>query len=258
MSWCAAVSRGLRREVKTFDAVPDAWAGDMLVHASPQIAAAEPAKPALAPRGGRDPAGLGRGGAGMGGAAPPRRTWRCPHHWRPAGRRMPASATCRSAASPLAERDAPASVSGAASWCTALLQHLPALPAADREAAAASFLARPGNGVPGNEAETLAAEVLAVLDHPELAPLFGPQGRAEVPLTGVVGGVVIGGLVDRLAVLPDRVLIADYKTNRAPPRDVADTPVLYLRQMAAYRAVLRAIFPGRDVHCALVWTTGRG
>jgi ATP-dependent helicase/nuclease subunit A len=31
---------------------------------------------------------------------------------------------------------------------------------------------------------------------------------------------------------------------------------LYLRQMAAYRAVLRQAFPGRVVDCALVWTYG--
>jgi ATP-dependent helicase/nuclease subunit A len=60
--------------------------------------------------------------------------------------------------------------------------------------------------------------------------------------------------VDRLAVLDDRVLIADFKTNREPPEDVGATPVLYLRQLAAYRAVLRAIFPDRPVQCALVWT----
>ena len=30
--------------------------------------------------------------------------------------------------------------------------------------------------------------------------------------------------------------------------------MLYLRQMAAYRAVLREIFPGRAMVCALVWT----
>ena len=30
--------------------------------------------------------------------------------------------------------------------------------------------------------------------------------------------------------------------------------MLYLRQMAAYRAVLRAVFPERPVRCALVWT----
>jgi ATP-dependent helicase/nuclease subunit A len=84
--------------------------------------------------------------------------------------------------------------------------------------------------------------------------VFGPASRAEVPLTGVIGNAVIGGLVDRLVVLDDRVLVADFKTNRAPPTRVEDTPVMYLRQMASYRAVLREIFPGKDVSCALVWT----
>ena len=73
-------------------------------------------------------------------------------------------------------------------------------------------------------------------------------------MTGVLGNAVVGGLVDRLAVLDDRVLLADYKTNRRPPDTLDDTPVLYLRQFAAYRAVLRQIFPDRPVHCALVWT----
>ena len=97
--------------------------------------------------------------------------------------------------------------------------------------------------------------MLAILDHPELAPLFGPGSRAEVPLTGLVGGVVVGGLVDRLAVLADRVLVADYKTNRRAAARVEDTPVLYLRQMAAYRAVLRAVFPGRP--CSARWSGPR-
>jgi ATP-dependent helicase/nuclease subunit A len=69
----------------------------------------------------------------------------------------------------------------------------------------------------------------------------------------VVGDAVIGGLVDRLAVLPDRILVADFKTNRRPPASLAETPVLYLRQMASYRAVLREVFPDRQVICMLVW-----
>ena len=137
-----------------------------------------------------------------------------------------------------------------------LLQHLPELPRSERAAAMAAWLARPDHAAisDGLGADGLAAEVLAVLDHPDLAPLFGPGSRAEVPLTGVIGDAVIGGLVDRLAVLPDRVLLADYKTNRDPPASIAGTPVLYLRQMAAYRALLRRIHPGREVICALVWT----
>lgn len=29
---------------------------------------------------------------------------------------------------------------------------------------------------------------------------------------------------------------------------------MYLRQMAAYRALLQALYPGRAVECYLVWT----
>ncbi len=96
--------------------------------------------------------------------------------------------------------------------------------------------------------------MLAILRHPTLQPLFGPDSRAEVPLSGVIGGMVIGGLVDRLAVLANEVLVADYKTNRRPPADAARTPVAYLRQMAAYRAVLREALPGRPVRGFMVWT----
>ncbi len=164
--------------------------------------------------------------------------------------------TVPEAASPLAERDATGARFGRGQLIHALLQHLPAVPEAARAAAAARFLARPGHGLSAEDVARVSGEVLRLLADPALAELFGPNGRAEVPLTGVVAGQIIGGVIDRLAVLPDRVLIADYKTNRGPPDSVARVPVLYLRQMAAYRAVLRGAFPGRAVDCVLVWTTG--
>jgi ATP-dependent helicase/nuclease subunit A len=135
-----------------------------------------------------------------------------------------------------------------------LLQYLPDLPADRRQVAARAWLDRPGHDLPAGEAERIAAELAAILDHPDLIQLFGTGGRAEVSLSGLVGDKVVGGLVDRLAVLPDRVLVADFKTNRRAPASAADTPVMYLRQMAAYRAVLRQIFPDRPVQCTLVWT----
>jgi len=103
--------------------------------------------------------------------------------------------------------------------------------------------------------EDLVRQALGVLRSPELAALFGPGSRAEQPISGVVGSLVVTGQVDRLAVLADRVLIADYKTRAAPDRP-ADVPVLYLRQMAAYRAVLSKLYPGREIRCVLVWTEG--
>jgi ATP-dependent helicase/nuclease subunit A len=98
--------------------------------------------------------------------------------------------------------------------------------------------------------------VLALLRHSEIAVAFGPGSLAEAPIAGRVGGRLIAGQVDRLVVTPGRVLVLDYKTNRPPPARAEDVPPLYLRQMAAYRAVLQAAFPGRMVECALVWTYG--
>nr|MCU0984494.1 double-strand break repair helicase AddA [Acetobacteraceae bacterium] len=136
----------------------------------------------------------------------------------------------------------------------ALLQHLPELPPARRAAAAAAYLAAPGLGLAAEEAAEIAAETLAIIDDPRFAPLFGPGSLAEAPIAGRVGDRVVAGQVDRLAVTEGAVLVADFKTNRPPPARVEDVPALYLRQMAAYRAVLRAVFPGRTVACVLVWT----
>ena len=57
-----------------------------------------------------------------------------------------------------------------------------------------------------------------------------------------------------MAILPDRILLADFKTGRPAPETAAQTPVRYLRQLAAYRALLQDLFPSRPVQCALVWT----
>ncbi len=156
--------------------------------------------------------------------------------------------------SPLALRDPAGRRFRRGALVHAALQHLPAVPVERRADAARAFFARPGQGLEPAEAVALAEAALGVLAHPDLAPLFGPAGRAEVPLTGLIGERVVGGLVDRLAVLPDRVLFVDFKTNRRPPATLAETPPLYLRQLASYRAVLSGIFPDRPVVAALVWT----
>ncbi len=135
----------------------------------------------------------------------------------------------------------------------ALLQHLPDLPEAAQPAAAAGYL----DGLAELDAaarQAILAAAMALLRDPALAALFGPGSRAEVPLAGVVGDVEIGGLVDRLAVLPDQVLLADYKTDRTPPASAAAIPAAYLRQLAAYAAILRQIHPDRPVHCRLIFT----
>ncbi len=98
------------------------------------------------------------------------------------------------------------------------------------------------------------------MEHPDLASLFGPGSMAEVPLTGVVktkdGVQTLSGQVDRLLVTDDAVSVIDFKTNRPPPEKEKDVDPAYLRQMAAYRDVLRDIYPGRVVRAVLLWTVG--
>ncbi len=137
-----------------------------------------------------------------------------------------------------------------------LLQSLPERPPAEWPALLARYLAEPSQRLSEAEQAELATEILGVLAVTELAPLFGPGSRAEVPLAGVVGGQAIFGQVDRLAVTAEAVLLLDYKTNRSPPATPAEVPRGYLRQMAAYRALLEAIWPDRPVRPALLWTEG--
>ncbi len=142
-----------------------------------------------------------------------------------------------------------------------LLQALPELPHAARAATAARYLAQPAHALTTDQQAQIADEVAAVMTDPAFAGLFGPDSLAEVPVTGLVpgpGGVpqVVSGQLDRLAVTPESVTIVDYKTNRPPPETADHVPVIYLRQMAAYRALMREIYPGREIRCCLLWTDG--
>jgi ATP-dependent helicase/nuclease subunit A len=94
-----------------------------------------------------------------------------------------------------------------------------------------------------------------VIDDPAFAELFGPEALAEAPVAAVIAdGVVVAGKVDRLLVADTHVLVADFKTGRRTPAGLDDIPPSHLRQMAAYRAALRVIFPDRPVRAALLYT----
>ncbi len=139
-----------------------------------------------------------------------------------------------------------------------LLQSLPDLPASDRAAAGQAFLASPLHDLGRDQQQEILAEVLKVLEAPELAPLFGSGSRAEVPLAGLVetaaGPQAIAGQVDRLLVENETVSLIDFKSQRPAPAAPEDVPSLYLKQMAAYRALLARIYPGRAIRSYLLWT----
>ena len=137
-----------------------------------------------------------------------------------------------------------------------LLQTLPALPPAAQARAAEAWLARPALALTTAERREIAGAIRRVLDDPACAPLFQPGSLAEVPFAGTLAGRPIAGQVDRLVVGQAIVTVLDYKTDRAVPPAAARVSAAYLRQMAAYRAVLRQVYPDRTIRCLLLWTAG--
>ena len=140
-----------------------------------------------------------------------------------------------------------------------LLQLLPDLPPEDRRAAAAALMAREHDLTSDQRAE-MASAALAVLEDDRFAAVFGPGSRAEAAIAGTAPelpeGLAVSGRLDRLVIEADRVLVADFKTNRPSPASIEQADRAYVTQMAVYAAVLRAAFPGRKVEAALVWTDG--
>ena len=143
-----------------------------------------------------------------------------------------------------------------------LLEYLPGTPPERRDDLARAVLAGGEGGLPSDsELVDLLDEALAVLDAAGMAGLIAPEGGgtvlAEVPLTLPWGDTVLHGTIDRLIVWPDRVLAVDYKSNVIVPGEPGAVPDGILRQMAAYRQALRAIYPGRSVETAILWTAAQ-
>ncbi len=135
----------------------------------------------------------------------------------------------------------------------ALFERLPPLAPATRHAAAARWLTARGVA----NADAVIAPVLAVIDDPRFAPLFGGDALAEAPIAATLpSGRVISGVIDRLLVGEGMVRAVDYKTGRSVPTDLDAVPDYHLRQMAAYHAALEVIFPGAAVQVALLYTAG--
>ncbi|WP_323020256.1 double-strand break repair helicase AddA [Pararhodobacter sp.] len=129
-----------------------------------------------------------------------------------------------------------------------LLEELADLPDADRKPRGTALAA----GLAGGEA--CLAEALAVLQDPALAPVLGGGALVEVGLSGVWNGRAMWGVIDRLIVTDDAVLAVDFKSNRVVPNGSDGVPEGLLRQMGAYAHLLAALYPGRRIETALLWT----
>lgn len=142
----------------------------------------------------------------------------------------------------------------------ALLQMLPSLAADQRILAAKRYLSRAAFDWTEEEVEGALQSVFAIMEDPVFAPVFGSESLAEVPIMGTLHlrgkEHAVSGIIDRLAVVGDRVLIVDYKTNRTAPQTLGDVPGTYVTQLALYRQLLEPLYPGKTVAAVLLFTEG--
>ncbi len=97
-------------------------------------------------------------------------------------------------------------------------------------------------------------EAVALLDNPALQFIFGTDALCEVDITAEIFGRRIYGSIDRLLILPDRVLAIDFKTNLVVPTLQSEVPEGLLRQMGSYEAALTQTYPNKHVEVAILWT----
>lgn len=97
-------------------------------------------------------------------------------------------------------------------------------------------------------------EARRVLQHPDLAQMFGPDTLAEAAVTAPWGDRMLAGTIDRLIIAPDHVLIIDYKSNTVSPDRPEATPEGILRQLGAYAHMLAQIYPDHRIETAVLWT----
>lgn len=129
-----------------------------------------------------------------------------------------------------------------------LFEHLPGLPA-ERQTRLAEILIPD----PVLRAELL-FEARSVIDRPEFQQIFAPSTLREVSVVAEFQGQPLAGAIDRLIVLPSRVIAVDFKSNAIVPETPQEIPEGLIRQMRAYRAALTQIYPGRQIETALLWT----
>jgi ATP-dependent helicase/nuclease subunit A len=140
----------------------------------------------------------------------------------------------------------------------ALLQHLGRIDREQREPVSRRAMQALLPEAPDRHA-VLAGRAISILARPDLAHLFGPQSRAEVPFLAKAsrGGkpVLLAGRIDRLIVEPLRVLVVDFKSDAQPPVDAADIPLAYASQLALYALAATQLFPGSRIEAAILWTS---
>lgn len=141
-----------------------------------------------------------------------------------------------------------------------LLQFLPSVDPHFRHQRATDYIKRSLPAWPKDQQDEVREEVMAILEDESFASLFSQNSQAEVSLSGILDpqGInqPVNGQIDRIAVLDDRVIIIDYKSDRSIPSRPDQISQQYLVQLAIYRELVAQIYDNRNISCGLLWTSG--
>ena len=106
------------------------------------------------------------------------------------------------------------------------------------------------NGFSDKDTTQIVSEITKVLNNPEFADIFGEYSRAEVPIMGKVKNRIISAQIDRLIIMPDKIKIVDFKTNRR----VEKIPPAYINQLKVYAELIKTIYPDKSIEAYILWT----
>lgn len=139
----------------------------------------------------------------------------------------------------------------------ALLQYLPQYPSADRRAQADMVLPLILPEAPHLHGEII-DKALKILNAEDLAFLFAANSRAEVAIAAnmeIDGAPArITGRIDRLIIEDKIVLIVDFKSDQAVPRNATQLNTKYRQQLQLYAKAMRENYPDHTIKTAILWT----
>ena len=135
-----------------------------------------------------------------------------------------------------------------------LLEILPQYPCEQRKNIAEKIVKTYKNNFTSAEMDTILHDILALFESPEFTILFSPDSLAEVPVSGIVDQRIINAKIDRLAFFKDEIHIVDYKSGHLISQNSQKTPTAYIHQMSAYKALIKKIYPDKNIRCFLLWT----
>ena len=129
-----------------------------------------------------------------------------------------------------------------------LLEHLPQHPREHWHSTATAL-------IPDADlaADTL-DEARRLLTTPGLEWVFAENALAEVTFSAGIGTSLVFGTIDRLIIGKNEIHIIDFKSNSVTPTAPDQVPEGILRQMGAYVAAMRQVYPGYRVQPHILWT----